>query len=1224
MRRWFLSYTSQDFALIQSLKAALQRREAGSHVFLAPESMRAGGFWQQQLADEIAQSNAFVFLVGETGIGPWQVMEYYEALDRRAKEPDYPLIVILSEITSKRAAPGLPFVRQLHWVLTEDPASEATVGKLIDAASGPVTRPNELWRYTRPYRGLEAMTEANSDFFFGRERKTIEVIEALASERGKLPILLGNSGVGKSSLAQAGVLATLLRQAWPEQAKDAGPWPAVFDRSRHWCFLTLRPGADPLKALVDVFLERWQFKAGAERIKEQNQLTRLLLDGNATLSSLLDETEKRHRELAQPSPPAFLLYIDQGEELYVRAERQQRYRFSKIIATGLADTRLRALMTMRADFFGELQKDESLYGVHRLVNVPPLREAELYEIVGNPAKSLSARFQTDTLAADIAKRTAEESTEDAGALPLLSYLLDDMWSEMVQRSDGVLRLPMPAIDLGRVLVERANKFVAEHPGIKAEEALRRIFTLKLATVREDGEPTRRRATRSEFTDDEWRLVSELAGHPNRLVVTVTPDSAATPLVRGSAKSDSNDIAAFRETYAEVAHEAIFRRWDKLRDWIAAEREFLAWKTSLDAPRRAWRDTPENEKNDALLMGAALTQAQSWLSKRRNDLSSTDIDFIDQSESRERRTRIRARHVRSLVYVLLVSIIVGLIGWINQSRLNEQIHWHVTMRPYMLAKFRPYVLSNEKEQTLKSGVAFKECAQDCPEMIVVPAGEFMMGSPQQDERPQHKVRISRPFAVSKFEVTFTEWDACVAVGGCPRTNDAGLGRETRPVIYVTWSDAQQYVAWLSTMTGKPYRLLSEAEWEYAARGGTDIVYSWSNSLGSGNANCVRCGSEWDGMRTAPVGSFAPNAFGLHDVHGNVWEWVQDCYHENYEGTPPLDGSAWTEGASCDRRVVRGGSWLSGPSYIRSASRYRYYPDIRNPYVGIRVARTLSPSLPTQYATPAQEEEITYRTARGNIDLLLAYLKDCKICAFTAAVREEITYSTAGDIDRVLNYLQECQICEFKTVAQEYIAELKQQEQTTYYAARGNTDLLLSYLQNCKICTFAAAAREEITRLSRTQEPPAMFVGYLNRDLYGGDYQRLDSVELSNCESACRSDSACVAYTFNRWSRTCFLKSSITFLRIEPRATTGVRGDLRPPSESNDPIVMRRYPSRVFPGDGYAQQTASFESCVSRCERAATCVAYSFLKPIRRCTLFGETGEYFPDNRVDSGLKVQPAK
>ena len=876
MRRWFL------------LKAALQRRDADAHIFFAPESMRAGGFWQQQLADEIAQSTAFVLLVGETGVGPWQVMEYHEALDRRAKEPDYPLLLILSEKTVKRVAPGLPFVRQLHWVLTEDPASEATVGKLIDASSGPATRPRELWRHTRPYRGLEAMTEANSDFFFGRGRETVEVINILAGERGKVPILLGNSGVGKSSLAQAGVLAALLRQGWPEQVKDAPPWPIAFDRSRHWCFLTLRPGADPLKALVAPFLDTWQYGAtNPKRVTEQNEWIGALRDGKATLPDLLDATEKRYGELAQPSPPAFFLYIDQGEELYVRAEKQQRRRFSEIVATGLGDPRLRALMSLRADFFGELQKDEPLYGAHRQINVPPLREPELNEIVRNPARLLSARFQTDTLAADIGRRAAEESAEDAGALPLLSYLLDDMWSEMVERGEGVLRLPVPAIDLGRVLVERANKFVAEHPD--AEDVLRRIFTIKLATVREDSEPTRRRAARSEFTEEEWRLVSELADHPNRLLVTATPEAGAATRMPRTANPPAAIAAEGGETYAEVAHEAIFRRWDKLREWIAAEREFLIWKSGLEGDRHGWDATPTEAKADALLLGFKLAQAQSWLVTRAQDLPNADREFIEQSIKRDaleqaqrEGLRRRTRQMAALAGALVLGIGAGL-AWSNRDYLEA--------RAVVLAEVLwPKVLSGQAERALPPGHNFKECAH-CPEMVVVPAGQFTMGSPKDeeghydDEDPPHKVTIGRAFAVSRFEITSDEWDACVILGGCAwPAPEIGWGRGKRPVMNVRWDDAQQYVRWLSNRTGKPYRLLSEAEWEYAARAGSDKAYSWGDEIGKGNANCLTCGSEWDFRQTAPVGSVAANAFGLYDMLGNVGEWVEDCYHGNYEGGP----------------------------------------------------------------------------------------------------------------------------------------------------------------------------------------------------------------------------------------------------------------------------------------------------------------------------------------------------
>ena len=150
-----------------------------------------------------------------------------------------------------------------------------------------------------------------------------------------------------------------------------------------------------------------------------------------------------------------------------------------------------------------------------------------------------------------------------------------------------------------------------------------------------------------------------------------------------------------------------------------------------------------------------------------------------------------------------------------------------------------------------------------------------------EGPPHEVTIAKPFAVSKFEVTFEEWDACVAAAACPRVPDH-WGRGEMPVINVSWGDAKQYVGWLSQLTGKEYRLLTEAEWEYAARAGANTRYSWGDDPGMGNANCDGCGSQWDLQQTAPVGSFKPNGLGLYDMHGNVWEWVEDSWHENYDG------------------------------------------------------------------------------------------------------------------------------------------------------------------------------------------------------------------------------------------------------------------------------------------------------------------------------------------------------
>ena len=232
----------------------------------------------------------------------------------------------------------------------------------------------------------------------------------------------------------------------------------------------------------------------------------------------------------------------------------------------------------------------------------------------------------------------------------------------------------------------------------------------------------------------------------------------------------------------------------------------------------------------------------------------------------------------------------------------------------------------------------------PEMVAIPAGTFRMGCVsgrrcQSDERPVREVRIDA-FELSKHEVTFKHWDICVESGGCRWVEDEGWGRDDRPVIHVTWEDAQGYADWLSEETGEPFRLPSEAEWEYAARAGTEAMYSWGNERGSGLANCDGCRCAHCGNRTSPVGSFPQNAFGLHDMHGNVWEWVADCGNDSYRGAPS-DGSAWLRG-NCDRRVMRGGSWISVPNWVRSAARIMYAPEnSRFSDDGFRVARTLTP-------------------------------------------------------------------------------------------------------------------------------------------------------------------------------------------------------------------------------------------------------------------------------------------
>jgi formylglycine-generating enzyme required for sulfatase activity len=256
----------------------------------------------------------------------------------------------------------------------------------------------------------------------------------------------------------------------------------------------------------------------------------------------------------------------------------------------------------------------------------------------------------------------------------------------------------------------------------------------------------------------------------------------------------------------------------------------------------------------------------------------------------------------------------------------------------------------EEQALKPRDSFTECAH-CPEVVVIPAGNFLMGSPageqgrMSNEGPQSAVTFARPFAAGKYAVTFEEWDACVDAGGCNgyRPSDEGRPRGRHPVVNVSWEDAQAYAAWLSKSTGKTYRLLSEAEREYVTRAGTTTPFWWGASISTKQANYDGTVTYGDGekgeyrQRSLPVDAFAANAFGLHQVHGNIQEWVADCWRSTYQNAAS-DGAASNAG-DCGRRVLRGGSWYDGPQLLRAAARSAFYPAYRSNKIGFRVARSL---------------------------------------------------------------------------------------------------------------------------------------------------------------------------------------------------------------------------------------------------------------------------------------------
>lgn len=455
-------------------------------------------------------------------------------------------------------------------------------------------------------------------------------------------------------------------------------------------------------------------------------------------------------------------------------------------------------------------------------------------------------------------------------------------------------------------------------------------------------------------EDWWARLQSLIGQCDTVIFVLSPDSATSrealkELEYASSLNKRFAPVVCRRVEEDAVPEALRRlnfiffddpaQFETSADYLAAALQIdIGWirqHTEFSEAARRWTVAGRPGPRGLLLRSPVLEEAERWIASRPQDAPAPTPDTLALVAESRRDAIRRRRRAAALVSAFAALVVAGAAAWWKENWLKE--------RGYALVAVR--TLSATKERALKPKDVFKECT-DCPEMVVVPAGSFMMGSPltekrrDSDETPLHKVTIAKPFAVAKFAVTVAEWDACVAYGDCDPYAEAGVfGRGRQPLVNVDWYDARDYVAWLSRITGKPYRLLTEAEYEYAARAGTQTVYPWGDEIGTGNASCAGCGGKWDGDAPAPVGSFSPNRFGLYDMAGNVSQWVEDCVHYDYDGAP-ADGSAWTD-AACGSRVLRGGAFVFPPSDERAARRLFGAPDFRINYNGFRIARTLGP-------------------------------------------------------------------------------------------------------------------------------------------------------------------------------------------------------------------------------------------------------------------------------------------
>ncbi len=961
MSRIFLSHSSANNAEAIAIRDWMQT-QGWDDVFLDldPErGLAAGDRWQAALKAAVDRCELVIFILSpDWAASSWCKAEFL--LTRHGSNPKSILPVIVSptpfsalpgEMTAEYQSVDLTAgTRSVAITVVLPPGdSEATVAfseqglqrlKIGIERSG-IDAKHFVWPPTNdperpPYRGLKPLEGDDAGIFFGRDAPVIAALDQLRGLREVVPprllVILGASGAGKSSFVRAGLLPRLMRD------------------DRH--FLPL-PVIRPERAVLsgeNGLLRSLERALQTAKLAATRADLRAAIDGGAVklrplLLALIDKaTPTAFAPTTKPKPPTLILAIDQAEELFLAEGQEEARNLLALLRDLLIEDApaVTALFTIRSDNYERLQLAPQLEAIRKVpFDLGPMPKGSYAEVIKGPAKRLDGTPRAlkvndalvQALLTDIEAGGAKDS------LPLLAFTLERLYGEY--RGGGHLKVEHYN-QLGGIAgsieaaVEQAFKVADSDPKVPRERVarlalLRRGLIPWIAGIDPDsGVPRRRVARLSEIPTEARPLVDLLVDQ--RLLSTDV----------------SNDTG---EKTVEPAHEALLRQWGLLQGWLKEDSGLLS---VMDGVKRATRDWAANAKSATWLTHSSDRLKAAGRLLERADLAAnlepTDLDYLAACRAAERvaaekeRSSARTRQrLRAVVSLLMVGVIVGLVGWINQSYVKEQINWFMKMRPYMLANIRPYVLTAEAEGALKSLASFRECAKDCPEMIVISAGEFTMGSPatetgrDNNEGPQRQVKIAKPLAVSKYHVTIADWAACVSVGGCPQvsTNEPGA---PKPVTNVTWDDAQQYVAWLSRMTGQFYRLLTEAEWEYAARAGTTSAYNWGDEIGTGNANCDGCGSQWDKKETSPSGSFKPNAFGLYDMSGNAFQWVQDCYHDDYNGAP-TDGSAWPS-ENCSGRVVRGGSWLFDPRNVRSAARDRLPAGIRNLTLGFRVGRTLS--------------------------------------------------------------------------------------------------------------------------------------------------------------------------------------------------------------------------------------------------------------------------------------------
>lgn len=742
---------------------------------------------------------------------------------------------------------------------------------------------------TCPFPGLQSFDEDTARFYFGRQRETLETLGLFAVSRdGSYRRWLqidGPSGVGKSSLVKAGMIPAIKR-GWIEEQNSG--------LIRDWRIGVMRPGHDPVFNLAVALHSALQENGigGLDKIAPK------LRDG--------DDEALRYLIRQHLCDKRFLLVVDQLEEIFTLVnDEKQRMRFDVLIAKVLTDqdSGFHLITTIRSDFmlyFDQLPQLEALLNERATrYYLKPVGRTGLRDVIRTPVRLAGLRWDE----ASLPERIAEDAAEQPGALPLVSNLLQLLWQRRSQRvlQAGVYQ---ELGGVGGALAHSADKLLNSLGQDGAARA--RGLLLGLIRIDRDSPATRRTIDRETALQaagsgaEAERMLARLSGGVNS-------DSARTPgprLVVVSSRQIEGENSAIN--VVDLAHEALFTRWQTLRDWIAEDRDRLEAGEALEGAARHWQDSGRPRWSG--LPGASLLKRY----RRAAAPSSLAREFLSAS----RRLSLLWKTIGGVFASLLISI-AAFGWWVNQEGLTVSVGSAVLLHELGLY-YAPI-----------------------PEMVEIQAGKFMMGSPKDEigrgeDEAQHEVTINQPFWMSKYEVTFNEYDLFARLTRRTLPNDSGWGRGRRPVINVSWNDAVAYVEWLSEQTGQHYRLPTEAEWEYAARAGTTTPWSFDDK--EDRLADYAWYSENSDDKTQPIGRKKANPWGLHDMHGNVYEWMQDCYFEDHRDAPS-DTSGGQDDDPCDSdtRGLRGGSFGAPFDYLRSAYRFGVHPEVSDWYIGFRCVR-----------------------------------------------------------------------------------------------------------------------------------------------------------------------------------------------------------------------------------------------------------------------------------------------